>query len=65
MSDSYLSVLEFISDPWALFLISFLIAGVLVVVTAITLDPRPKPILEERVDAEDFFDRTTRYHDGI
>lgn len=65
MSDLYLSVLESISDPWALFLISFLVAGTIVVTTAMTLDPRPNPIPEERVDEEDFFDRITRYHDEL
>lgn len=65
MSDLYLSVLESISDPWALFLISFLVAGTIVVTTAMTLDPRPKPIPEERVDEEDFFNRITRYHDEL
>lgn len=65
MSDLYLSVLESISDPWALFLISFLVAGTIVVTTAMTLDPRPKPIQEERVDEEDFFNRITRYHDEL
>lgn len=65
MSESYLSVLEAISDPWALFLISVLVAGAIVVSTAAVLDPRPKAIEEAVNEPEDFFDKITRYHNEL
>lgn len=65
MTESYLSVLEAISDPWALFLISVLVAGAIVVSTAAVLDPRPNTIEEDVNEPEDFFDKITRYHNDI
>lgn len=65
MTEPYLSVLEAISDPWALFLISVLVAGALVVSTAAVLDPHPETIEEDVNEPEDFFDKITRYHNDI
>lgn len=78
MSETYLTLLETISDPWALCLISFLLAGTIVVCGAIVMEPRP-PVIENDVETqtpprfleplpyepEDFFDKTTRFHREI
>lgn len=73
MTDTYLTLLEAISDPWALGLISFFFAGLIVVCGAIVMEPRP-PVIENDVEdpprfleplqyePEDFFDKTTRFH---
>ena len=71
MTDAYLTFLEAASDPWALVLISFLLAGIIVVCNALVLEPRP-PIIEHDVETqtpsplpyepEDFFDKVTRFH---
>lgn len=65
MTESYLSVLEAISDPWALFLLSILAAGAIVVSAAAVLDPRPNTIEEAVDEPEDFFDKITRYHNEL
>lgn len=75
MTDAYLTFLEAASDPWALALISFLLAGIIVVCNALVLDPRPlsiehdaetqtpSPFLEPlQYEPEDFFDKVTRFH---
>lgn len=77
MTDLYLTFLEAASDPWALALISFFAAGLIVVCGALAFDPRP-PMLEEddeltvdtlpkalRYEPEDFFDKVTRFHNEI
>ena len=78
MTDTYLTLLEAISDPWALGLISFLFAGLIVVCGAIAMEPRP-PIIENDVETqtpprfleplqyepEDFFDKVTRFHHEV
>ena len=78
MSDLYLTVLETASDPWALALISFLIAGTIVVMSAMVNDPRPPVVQTPRTprkreslleplpyEPEDFFDKMTRFHNEI
>lgn len=78
MSETYLTLLEAISDPWALGLISFLIAGAIVVCGAIATEPRP-PVVENdfegqtpprfleplQYEPEDFFDKVTRFHHEV
>lgn len=78
MTDTYLTLLEAISDPWALGLISFFFAGTIVVCGAIAMEPRP-PVIENDCEVqtpprfleplpyepEDFFDKTTRFHREI
>lgn len=78
MTDIYLTVLETLSDPWGLALLSFFAAGTAVVSTALVLDPRPTTIevFEAESDVapsneplpyehEDFFDKITRFHNAI
>ena len=78
MSETYLTLLEAISDPWALGLISFLIAGVIVVCGAIAMEPLPSGIENDvetqtpprfleplPYEPEDFFDKTTRFHHEV
>lgn len=75
MTDAYLTFLEAASDPWALALISFLLAGLIVVCNALVLEPRPLALEEDvetqptpnvleplRYEPEDFFDKVTRFH---
>lgn len=75
MTDTYLTLLEAFSDPWALALFSFFVAGLIVVSTALVVEPRP-PIIESeeedrpvvrlpeplQYEPEDFFDKVTRFH---
>ena len=63
MTDSYLTFLETISDPWALALISFLIASCIVLCGAIALDP--PHLHNEEVDSDDFFDKITEFRNEI
>lgn len=78
MTDTYLTLLEAFSDPWALALFSFFVAGLIVVSTAFVVEPRP-PIIESeeedrfvvclpeplQYEPEDFFDKTTRFYHEI
>lgn len=78
MTNTYLTLLEAISDPWALALISFLCAGFIVVCGAIAMEPRP-PVIENDVEdptpprfleplqyePEDFFDKVTRFYHEV
>ena len=63
MTDSYLVFLETISDPWALALISFLIASCIVLCGAIVLDP--PSLYTEEADTDDFFDKITEFRNEI
>lgn len=78
MTDAYLAFLEVVSDPWALALVSFLLAGIIVVSNALVMEPRPLDIEDDvetqapphileplRYEPEGFFDKVTRFHREI
>lgn len=77
MTDSYLTLLEAASDPWALALISFVIAGTIVVLGARSMETRPIHVESIEVDTrpqnqeplpyepEDFFDKVTRFYHEV
>lgn len=69
MSDTFVIFLERASDPWALALISFCLAGVVVVCGALALEPRDRrpysdnQSTDRRDDA--FFDKITEFHNEV
>ena len=63
MTDLYLTYLEALSDPWALALLSFLIASCIVLCGAIVLDP--PSLYTEEADTDDFFDKITEFRNEI
>lgn len=78
MSETYLTLLEAFSDPWALGLISFLFAGLIVVCGAIAMEPHPPGIENDfegqipprfleplQYEPEEFFDKVTRFHHEV
>ena len=77
MTDLYLTLLEAASDPWALALISFVIAGAIVVLGARSMESRPTHVESVEVDTrppsqeplpyepEDFFDKVTRFYHEV
>lgn len=68
MTDTYLTFLETISDPWALALISYLFAGLIVLCGALVLDPpnlHSEEADNEEADTDDFFDKITEFRNEI
>lgn len=80
MTDSYLTLLETISDPWALGFVSFLLAGFIVVCGTLasesrSLDMEPTPEEADLTtkntpdplpyEPKDFFDKVTRFHNAL
>lgn len=63
MTDLYLTYLEAFSDPWALALLSFLIASSIVLCGAIVMDP--PHLHSEEADTDDFFDKITEFRNEI
>lgn len=74
MTNTFVTLLECASDPWALALISFFFSGLIVVCGAIAFDsnrgypystdPDFDPFVEPRKD-DNFFDKITEFHDEI
>ena len=78
MTNTYLTFIETVSDPWAIALISFFFAGLIVVSGALVMEPRPPRIENDvedetpprflaplRYEPEDFFDKTTKFYHEI
>lgn len=63
MTDLYLTYLEAFSDPWAIALLSFLIASCIVLCGAIAMDP--PSLHNEEADTDDFFDKITEFRNEI
>ena len=74
MTNTLMIFLERASDPWALALISFFLAGAIVVCGAIAFDsthehpystdPDFNPFVEPRKD-DRFFDKITEFHNEV
>lgn len=68
MTDAYLTYLEAFSDPWAIALLSFLIAGLIVLCGALMFDPpnlHSEDADNEEADTDDFFDKITEFRNEI